>query len=111
MANCLRLELHQVNIKGAYLNSELTAEEVLYMQHPPSYHEDNSGRVLCLCKSLYGLKQAGQRWYQKFTQIVSSLGFQKYKVDHAIFYKHTKAWHTIIVIAVHMDNCTIAAML
>ena len=109
MANRLGLILHQVDIKGAYLNGELTAEEVLYMRHPPGYHEDDSGRVLRLRKSLYGLKQAGRRWYQKFTQILSSLGFQQCKVDQAVFYKHTKAPRAIIVIAVHVDDCAIAA--
>ncbi len=39
MANHLGLELHQVDIKGAYLNSELSTDEVLYMQHPPRYPE------------------------------------------------------------------------
>ena len=109
MANRLDLELHQVNIKGAYLNGELTADEVLYMWHPPGYREDNSGRVLRLLKSLYGLKQAGRRWYQKFTQILSSLGFAQCKVDQAVFFKHTKSPRTLIVIAVHVDDCTIAA--
>ena len=109
MANRLDLELHQVDIKGAYLNSELTADEVLYMRHPPGYREDNSGRVLRLLKSLYGLKQAGRRWYQKFTQILSSLGFAQCKVDQAVFFKHTKSPRTLIVIAVHVDDCTIAA--
>jgi hypothetical protein len=37
MANRLRLELHQVDIKGAYLNGVLNDDEVLYMQHPPGY--------------------------------------------------------------------------
>jgi hypothetical protein len=75
MASWLGLKLHQVNIKGAYLNSELTADEVLYMHHPPGYCEDSSGCVLRLHKSLYRLKQASQWWYQKFTQILSTLGF------------------------------------
>jgi hypothetical protein len=35
MANCLSLELYQVNIKGVYLNGELNDNEVLYMHHPP----------------------------------------------------------------------------
>ena len=46
MANQLNLKLHQVDIKGAYLNSKLMADKVLYIQHPPGYHEDNSGHVL-----------------------------------------------------------------
>ena len=109
MANRLNLELHQVDVKGAYLNGELTADEVLYMRHPPGYCEDNSGHVLWLLKSLYGLKQAGQCWYQKFTQILSSLGFAQCKVDQAVFFKHTKSPRTLIIIAIHVDDCTITA--
>ena len=108
MANQLGLELHQVDIKGAYLNGELTSNKVLYMCNPPGYPEDASGHVLQLRKSLYGLKQAGQCWYQKFTQILASLGFVQCKVNQAVFYKHSKSPHVFIVIAVHVDNCTIA---
>jgi reverse transcriptase-like protein len=60
MANHLCLELHQVNIKGAYLNGMLNEREVLYMQHPPGYKSHDTGnRILCLVKTLYGLKQSG----------------------------------------------------
>jgi hypothetical protein len=60
MANRLRLELHQVYIKGAYLNGVLNDDEVLYMQHPPGYKAHEAGvRVLRLVKTLYGLKQSG----------------------------------------------------
>jgi hypothetical protein len=55
MANRLRLELHQVDIKGAYLNGVLNEDEVLYMQHPPGYKAPEAGvRVLRLVKTLYG---------------------------------------------------------
>jgi hypothetical protein len=64
MANRLSLELHQVDIKGAYLNGELNNNEVLYMHHPPGYKpRDARAHVLRLRKTLYGLKQSGQRWY------------------------------------------------
>ena len=47
MSNRLGLELHQVDIKGAYLNGELNKNEVLYMQFPPSYKPRDTGmRVL-----------------------------------------------------------------
>ena len=66
MANQLGLELHQVNIKGAYLNSVLHKDEVLYMQHPPGYKAQGIGcLVLCLLKTLYDLKQSRHCWYQK----------------------------------------------
>ncbi len=89
-----------MDIKGAYLNGELMADEVLYMRHPPGYREDASRRVLWLHKSLYGLKQAGRQWYQKFTTILNTLSFEQCKVDQAVFFKHCKAPHVFIIIAV-----------
>jgi hypothetical protein len=37
MAAILDMELHQIDIKGVYLNGELTADEVIYMHQPPGY--------------------------------------------------------------------------
>jgi Reverse transcriptase (RNA-dependent DNA polymerase) len=50
MANCLRLNLHQVNIKGVYLNGILNNNEVLYMQHPPGYKAPDAGTQVHVCK-------------------------------------------------------------
>ena len=108
LANRMGWGLHQVDVKGAYLNGELQSDEVLYMHHPPGYREDNSGRVLHLLKSLYGLKQAGRRWYQKFVSIFNALRFTQCKVDQAVFFKRDKDQQTSIVVAVHVDDCTIA---
>lgn len=110
MANRLELDLHQVDIKGAYLNGVLNEGEVLYMQHPPGYKSHDAGnRVLRLVKTLYGLKQSGRRWYQKLTSIFLSLGFQCVSVDQAVFHKSDKAKNELTVVAVHVDDCTIAA--
>jgi transposase InsO family protein len=110
MANRLKLELHQVDIKGAYLNGVLNADEVLYMQHPPGYKAPDAGvRVLRLIKTLYGLKQSGRRWYQKLTSIFDTLGFKQCAVDQAVFFKSDKKAGEITVVAVHVDDCTIAA--
>ena len=110
MANRLCLELHQVDIKGAYLNGELNDNEVLYMHHPPGYKPRDAGnRVLRLKKTLYGLKQSGRHWYQKLSSIFESLGFLKCSVDQAVFYKQDKSKSEVTVVAVHVDDCTIAA--
>jgi hypothetical protein len=110
MANRNHLELHQIDIKGAYLNGELTEDEVLYMQHPPGYKDPTVGTcVLRLQKALYGLKQAGRRWYQKFKSILAELGLEQCKVDQAVFYRAGANKHALLVVAVHVDDCTIAA--
>jgi Reverse transcriptase (RNA-dependent DNA polymerase) len=110
MANRLNLELHQVDIKGVYLNGELQENEVLYMQHSPGYKSPDAGKcVLRLVKTLYGLKQSGHRWYQKLSSIFSSLSFKCCSVDQAVFYKCSEPKNEVMVIAVHVDDCTIAA--
>jgi hypothetical protein len=49
MANCLGLELYQINIKGAYLNGVLGPSKVLFMYHAPGYKSLNTGTcILCL---------------------------------------------------------------
>jgi transposase InsO family protein len=110
MANRLHLILHQIDIKGAYLNGTLKDDEVLYLRHPPGYTAPNAGKqVLRLLKALYGLKQAGRRWYQTFTDILVQLGFTQCSVDQAVYHKSNASARELMVIAVHVDDCTIAA--
>ena len=110
MANRLGLELHQVDIKGAYLNGMLNEEEVLYMQHPPGYKShDVATCILRLVRTLYSLKQSGRHWYQKLSSIFLSLSFKQCAVDQAVFYKVVKHKNQLTVVAVHVDDCTIAA--
>jgi hypothetical protein len=60
MAAELYLEIHQIDIKGAYLSGELTSEEQIFIKQPPGYHALNSKVKVChLLKTLYSLKQSG----------------------------------------------------
>ena len=55
------MKMHQIDIKGVYLNGELTDQEMIYMSQPPGYYTPNSTRKVCpLQKTLYGLKQSGR---------------------------------------------------
>ena len=103
------LELHQVNIKEAYLNGKLTNDEVIYMKQPPDYPAPNSkGQVCQLLKTFYGLKQSGRRWYQRLVEIlVEFLGFLHCEVDQAVFYKCVST--LLIIMLVHVDDCIIVA--
>ena len=49
---------------SAYLNGILNDGETIYMEQPP-YHKvaDRARYIVKLQKSLYGLKQAGRKWY------------------------------------------------
>ena len=60
------------------------------MRQPPGYPvEGESGKVLLLIKAIYGLKQSGREWYHHLCSILKGLGFERCKVDHAVFIRRT----------------------
>ena len=103
-------EMGQIDIKSAYLNGELTNDKVIFMKQAPRYEVVEEGKgvlVYRLRKSLYGLKQVGRRWYQKLVEIMSKLGFVRCEGDQAVFYRRCEKTGVLIVVLVHVDDCTI----
>ena len=92
-------EIEHVNVKSAYLN--MTPKETIYMKPPRGVLKPGEeGKVCCLVKGLYGLKQAGHGWYQEMSQVlVKDLGFTCSTVDHLVFFWHSSNKHTIIAVA------------
>jgi Reverse transcriptase (RNA-dependent DNA polymerase) len=108
MAAVNDLEIHQIDIKGAYLNGKLTPAETIFMKQPPGYADIDSQTKVChLLKTLYGLKQSGRRWYQCLVEIMKSLGFLQCEVDQAVFYRRKGT--ALVIVLVHVDDCTIVA--
>ena len=57
IAAVYRLEIHQMDIKTAFLNGDL--EEEIYLEPPEGFIVPGQEKKVCwLIKSLYGLKQA-----------------------------------------------------
>ena len=92
-------EIHQMDVKSAFLNGEL--DEEIYMRAPPGY-KAAPGTVWRLKKALYGLKQASREWYKKLSHELNSLGFARIQADHCVFYKNVNGHHFII--AVYVDD-------
>jgi hypothetical protein len=108
LAASLDLEIHQMDVKSAYLNGELDGNEIVYMQQPPGYEAADKGQYVCrLKKTIYGLKQSGRRWYEKLSNIMEKLGFKRCEVDQAVFIH--RDGEKIVIIAVHVDDLMIAA--
>jgi hypothetical protein len=91
--------LHQLDVKNAFLHSDL--QEEVYMGIPPglSKHE-TVGKVCRLKKSLYGLKQSPRAWFDRFTHALCSMGFKQCNVDHIVFYRHSGRRITMLVVYV-----------
>ncbi len=79
------------------------------MRQPPGHSAPNSEGLVChLVKTLYGLKQSGWQWYQRLVEIlVEKMGFMRCDVDQAVFFRRKGS--SLIIVVVHVDDCTIAA--
>ena len=98
-------ELHQIDVKGAYLNAKL--DETIYIKPPHGYLKPgDEGKVCRLLKGLYGIKQAGRQWYLELSTTFAKLGLLRSHADHSVFYRHG---NNSIIIAVSTDDMILAA--
>ena len=63
------------------------------------------GKVLKLCRSLYGLKQSPRAWFGRFRKAMLKLGFSQSNADHTLFYKRCGGKLTILI--VYVDDIVI----
>jgi hypothetical protein len=97
MATRLDWEIHQVDVKSAYLNVKLNEE--VYMIPPRVLKLGQEGMVCKLKKALYGLKQASCEWYKTLKKVFYKMGYSRSNVDHSVFYIHSKKMHVIVAVA------------
>jgi hypothetical protein len=86
------------------LNGDL--QEEVYMAPLPGISHD-SGYICNLKKALYGLKQTPRAWFEKFSIVISSLGFVSNSHDSALFIKCTDAGH--IILSLYVDDMIITS--
>ena len=67
-----KLHIHQLDVKGAYLNG--TLKEKIFIKQPEGYG-DGTNRVCLLIKTLYGLKQAGREWNLELDRKMRGKGY------------------------------------
>ena len=99
-------EIEMFDFHSAYLNGILDDGETIYMEQPP-HHEvaDRTRYVVKLRKSLYGLKQAGRKWYDVLCGLLTNVGFQRSLADPAVFFAHIGG--DVVVLFIHVDDTTI----
>ena len=99
-----KLHIHQLDIKGAYLNGIL--KERVYMRQPEGYG-DGTDRVCLLVKTLYGLKQAGREWNLELDAKLCKKGYARLEADPCVY-----IWRTsddFVIITVWVDDLLIFA--
>jgi hypothetical protein len=95
LASIYNFEIHQMDVKTAFLNGEL--EEEIYMHQPEGLVMPNHEWKVCkLIKSLYGLKQAPKQLHGKFDKAVVANGFKIHNFAKCVYSKFHKNQGVII---------------
>ncbi|KAL0550167.1 hypothetical protein IC582_014670 [Cucumis melo] len=99
------LELHQMDVKTAFLNGNL--DEEVFMDQPEGFMVEGKEHMVCrLKRSIYGLKQASKRWYLKFNDTITSFGFKENIVDRCICLKISGS--KFIILVLYVDDILLA---
>ena len=99
------MELHQLDIKTAFLNGEL--EEDVYVQQAPGYEEGAKDVACHLHRALYGLRQAPRTWHMRLKEELESMGFTASEADPGLYLLQKESGSAYIL--VYVDDMLIAA--
>ena len=106
LVNMLNLELHQLDVKTAYLNGKIDAE--IYMKQPEGYIDKNRPNAVCkLKKGLYGLKQGAKCWNTEIDKFLSKTGYKRGTKDTCIYTKNENG--KFVILALYVDDILIAS--
>jgi hypothetical protein len=96
--------LHQLDVNNAFLHGDL--HEDVYMNIPQGVSSPKPNQVCKLLKSLYGLKQASRKWYEKLTGVLIAQGYTQATSDHSLFTLHRNSTFTALL--VYVDDIILA---
>ena len=103
LAGQKKMKIHQMDIKTAFLNGELTEE--VYMCQPEGFQQKGKEDYVCrLRKSLYGLKQSPRCWNETLHHHLVKMKFTQTNGDPCIYVSQDGN----AIIGVYVDDLLIA---
>eukprot|EP00253_Pinus_taeda_P021981 PITA_21981 len=106
LAASLKWEVHQMDVKSAFLHGDL--HEEIYMERPIGFIQTDSSLVCRLKKSLYGLKQAPRVWYAKMDNFLLESGFSRCHSDNTVYTK--KVGNSLIILVLYVDDLILTVL-
>lgn len=94
IASKFDLDIQQMDVKSAFLNGNI--EEEVYLKKPKGMEDD--GKVLKLCRSIYGLKKSPRYWNKKFDNFMIQEGFCRSKSDYCLYFKKDIKFYVLLYV-------------
>lgn len=99
-----KMKLHQMDVKTAFLNGELT--EDVFMKQPEGFIKPGKENLVCrLKRSIYGLKQSPRCWNTALDDHLKSMNFEQTRSDPCLY---VSTQGELVIIAVYVDDILIA---
>jgi len=96
--------LHQLDVNNAFLHGDL--HEDVYMESLQGVQSSKPNQVCRLNKSLYGLKQASRKLYEKLAIFLTQQGYVQVSTDHTLFIHASN--DTFTALLVYVDDIILA---
>jgi hypothetical protein len=101
-------EIHQMDVKSAFLNRLL--DEEIYMEQLESFTTLGQEHKVCLLlKAIYGLKQAFHMWNLQIHTVLAGLGFMHIYSNARVYVyiSCSQDRERIIIIILYVDDLTL----
>ena len=85
-----------MDVKHCFLHEEI------YMEQPPGFIQDDSSLVLCLKKSLSGLKKVPDAWYAKMDRFLLDIYFSTCHSDNNVYTERVDGH--LIIFLLYVDD-------
>jgi hypothetical protein len=96
--------VHHMDVKSMFLNDDL--KEGVYVHQPPGFaNPGKEGKVLCLRKALYGLRQTSRVWNAKLDSTLKGMGFEQSPHEAAIYQRGNEG--NTLLVGVYVDDLVI----
>ncbi|GLC52651.1 hypothetical protein PLESTB_000653600 [Pleodorina starrii] len=100
------MELHQLDVKTAFLNGAL--EEEIYVTQPPGFEVGGPNVVARLHKALYGLRQASRTWYKTLHERLKAMGYEQSAADPSLYVRVEDGVQVYVL--VYVDDVLVASV-
>jgi hypothetical protein len=96
--------VHHMDVKSTFLNDDL--KEEVYVHQPPGFViPGKEGKVLCLRKALYGLRQAPRAWNAKLDSTLKRMGFMPSPHEATIYRRGNE--ENALLVGVYVEDLVI----